>query len=123
MRDKLIYLASPYSLFPGGRDLAFELVCQKAAEIMSMGYNVFCPIAHSHPIEEHGMGGEIKDGDFWLKQDFAILDKCDEIWVYMMPGWSDSYGVTRELDRAKRLKLPIEYLYFDDKEPAYFKAA
>lgn len=119
---KLVYLASPYSKFPGGVDVAFELACQKAAEVMSMGHNVFCPIAHSHPIEVYGMDGEKGDHNFWLKQDFAVLDRCDELWVYMMPGWSESYGVTKEIERAKRLKLPIEYLYFDDQEPAYFKA-
>lgn len=118
---KLVYLASPYSKYPGGRAEAFQLACQKAAEVMSMGYAVFCPIAHSHSIEEVGMGGEIMDGDWWLHQDFAVLDKCDELWVYMMPGWEVSYGVGKEIERAKRLGIIIEYLYFDDKDRAYFK--
>jgi hypothetical protein len=121
MSIKLVYLASPYSAYGGGRKEAFKLACKKAAEVMSMGYAVFCPIAHSHSIEEIGMGGEVMSGDWWLEQDFGVLDKCDELWVYMMPGWEKSYGVGKEIERAKRLGLPIEYLYFDDKERAYFK--
>jgi hypothetical protein len=119
---KLIYLASPYSKYPGGRESAFISACQKAAEIMSMGHAVFCPIAHSHSIEAHGMDGEIMDGDWWLHQDFAILENCDELWVYMMPGWEKSYGVAKEIERAKRLGITIEYVYYDDKARAYFKA-
>jgi len=118
---KLIYLASPYSKYKDGPEAAFKAVCQKAAEVMSMGYDVFCPIAHSHPIEEHGFFGEKGDHDFWLKQDFAILRKADELWVYMMPGWEKSYGVTKEIELAKARKIPIEYLYFDDQDAAYFK--
>lgn len=118
---KLIYLASPYSKYKDGPEAAFKAVCQKAAEVMSMGYDVFCPIAHSHPIEEYGFFGEKGDHDFWLKQDFAILRKADELWVYMMPGWEKSYGVTKEIELAKARKIPIEYLYFDDQDAAYFK--
>lgn len=123
MSTKLVYLASTYSAFGGGRKLAYQLACKKAAEVMSMGYAVFCPIAHSHSIEKIGMGGEIQNGDWWLEQDFAVLDRCDELWVYMMPGWETSYGVGKEIERAKRLGLTIEYLYFDDEDRAYFKTA
>lgn len=118
----LVYLASPYSKYPGGREKAFQMACEKAAEVMSMGHDVFCPIAHSHPIEQNGMCGEQGDHDFWLKQDFAILRKCNELWVYMMPGWSESYGVGKEIELATIRKMPIEYLYYDDKSTAYFRA-
>ena len=74
------YLASPYS--PVGefteriknqlRKQRFEEVCEKAAELMLTGERIFCPIAHSHPIEHYGME-DTQSGDFWLEQDFAIL--------------------------------------------------
>jgi hypothetical protein len=105
----LIYLASPYSNYPGGKEEAFKLVCLKAGFLMSNGYNVFCPIAHSHPIE---MAGNITDTshEFWLKQDFAVLRKCTEIWVYMLPGWKESFGIGKELDFATEHNIPITYL-------------
>ena len=113
--SKLIYLASPYSKYPAGRLAAFNEVCHFAAKQMLKGVTLFCPIAHSHPIEEIGMDGEIKDGDFWLKQDFAVLEHCDELWVYQMPGWKDSYGVNREIEYALMLGIPIKYLAYEGK--------
>lgn len=107
----LVYLASPYSKYPKGREAAFREVCKKAASLMEEGIEVFCPIAHSHSIEQEAMT-KIQDGDFWLKQDFAILRKCDWLYVYMMPGWGDSYGVNKEIDFAKANKIPVAYLSY-----------
>lgn len=106
---KLIYLASPYSKYPGGREAAYKEVCIKAAELMQQ-VAIFCPIAHSHSIELEGMNGTIKDGDWWLKQDFAVLKRCDELWVYQMPGWEESYGVTKEIMFALNNHIPIKMI-------------
>jgi hypothetical protein len=106
---KLIYLASPYSKYPGGREAAYKEACSKAAELMQQ-VAIFCPIAHSHSIELEGMNGDIKDGDWWLKQDFAVLKRCDELWVYQMPGWEESYGVTKEIMFAVKNSIPIKMI-------------
>jgi hypothetical protein len=87
-------------------------VCKKAAELMEKGELIFCPISHSHPIEVHGMT-EIKNGDWWLRQDFAILEKCSKLYVYCMPGWDKSYGIKREIEFAALLGLPVEYLAYE----------
>ncbi len=114
-----IYLASPYTILNQGlvapaiikklKEARFQDVCKKAAELMQNGHQVFCPIAHSHPIELYGMD-EVKSGDFWLEQDFAILIHCDELWVYMLPGWDKSSGVKREVAFAARYNIPVKYL-------------
>lgn len=105
----LVYLASPYShRLHRIRHRRFEDVCKKAAELMQQGEQVFCPIAHSHPIEVIGMEGR-KSGDWWLKQDYAILKSCTKLLVYKMPGWDKSYGVKEEIKFAKKNKIPIEY--------------
>jgi hypothetical protein len=110
MSDKLTYLASPYSKYPGGREAAYEAVCKKAAELMLEGENIFCPIAHSHPVETiGGIDPEKASHDFWLKQDFAVLAKCDKLIVYMMTGWETSFGVQAEIAKAKELNIPIEF--------------
>lgn len=109
----LVYLASPYSKYPKGREAAYREVCKKAAALMETGVDVFCPIAHSHSIEQEGMT-EIHIGDFWLKQDFAILGKCDWLYVYMMPGWKESYGVNKEIDFATWNNIPIAYMHYEE---------
>jgi hypothetical protein len=106
----LIYLASPYSKYSGGLQEAFERVVKKAGELMLLGYKVFCPIAHTHHIQ--ATIGDI-GADGWLEQDFAVLERCDELWVYKMPGWENSYGVQKEIERANVLGIPITFIKDD----------
>ena len=111
------YLASPYS--PVGdyspyqkkalREQRFDIVCEKAAELMLAGEKIFCPIAHSHPIEEVGMVDQ-QSGDFWLEQDFAIMQFASKLKVYRMEGWDKSSGVRREIEFAVKNGIPIEYI-------------
>ena len=118
MSDGYIYLASPYSVkYPLSQHQAqmlrmkrYEKVCKMAAELMKNGENVFCPIAHSHPIETIGMPGELHGQDFWLKQDFAVLRHAKELVVFQMDGWEQSSGVKAEIDFAKEHDIPIRYI-------------
>jgi hypothetical protein len=77
---------------------------------MRQGHKIFCPIAHSHPIEVIGMGGKIMDGDFWLEQDFALLKHASELIVFKMDGWEQSSGVAREIKFAEEFDIPIRYI-------------
>lgn len=121
---KLIYLASPYSKYPYGREAAYLEACKEAARCMQSGVAVFCPIAHSHSIEKEGLDGNIMDGDWWLIQDFAVLKKCDELWVYQMPGWKDSYGVRKEIEFALKNNIPIKWVeYYDEQTRTAEEAA
>jgi hypothetical protein len=110
--SELLYLASVYSQGNASNNKKtrrYKAVCKKAAELMQQGHCVFAPIAHSHPIEVHGM--DVVEGhDFWLKQDFAVLERCDKLVVYKMPGWTKSIGIGREIEFAKEHNIPIEYL-------------
>ncbi len=109
----LVYLASPYSCPTKiERAYRFKIVCRQAARLMLEGYQVFCPIAHSHPIEVHGMD-HIESHDFWLNQDFAILKHCDKMFVYKMPRWENSRGVAAEIAFASKHGIPIEYIEYD----------
>lgn len=110
----LIYLASPYTVGNAGknkRTRRFKQACKKAAELMAQGYAVFCPIAHSHPIEVIGM--DIIEGhDFWLKQDFAVLERCTKLMVYKMPQWEKSFGIAKEIEHANKHGIPVEYIEY-----------
>lgn len=118
----LIYLASPYSApRESERELRFRLVCEKAADLMLEGFEVFCPIAHSHPIETLGMD-HMEGHDFWLKQDFAILKYCTQLMVYKLPGWTLSRGVAAEIEYANRMGIPVDYIEFEE-TPALCKVA
>lgn len=102
-----IYIASPYSHTDQAvRQQRFDAVCKYAAKLMSEGHNVFSPISHSHPISLH-MDNSL-DHDFWLKQDLSFLERwADEMVILMLPGWSESKGVDREIKAATKFNLPI----------------
>jgi hypothetical protein len=71
---------------------------------------VFCPIAHSHPIAEQMPVGLAVDGDFWKRQDAPYIYACDELIVYMLPGWEQSKGIATEIGIAKDRGIPIRYI-------------
>lgn len=117
---RLWYLGSPYSKYPGGVDEAFELVCRKAGDLMVKGYAIFCPIAHSHPIEK--LSNTAKPHDFWLGQDMAFLDVCFGMFVYKMPSWEVSFGLNWEIDWMKRNGKPVEYIEWTAQIPKSLSA-
>lgn len=116
-KSSLIYLASPYSAYEHGRMAAAQDVSRKAAELMQQGYHIFCPIAHSHYIEHTALvykdWDERGSGPFWLEQDFAVLQHCAELWVYMMPGWDTSYGVGKEIEFANKNNIKVKYIEYE----------
>lgn len=108
MNKTLVYPASPYSHHePAVREWRFQAVCQAAANIMRLGYGVFCPIAHSHPIAKLGIPS---DWDFWREQDERILEVCDELRVLMPDGRQESKGVAEEMQLARRLGKSVEFV-------------
>lgn len=116
----LIYLASPYSAPTATeRQLRYEEVCKYAAQLMQQD-EIFCPIAHSHPIETLGMD-HMEGHEFWLRQDFAILKHCDKMVVYMLPGWDRSHGVKAEVDFCLRHNIPVEYHQYTNPKIAYLE--
>jgi Domain of unknown function (DUF1937) len=106
----LTYLASPYSHpDPAVMERRYEAACKAAGYLMKQGECVFAPIAHSHRIGQ--LLGQSTDHTFWLKQDFAILDKCDEMIVLMLDGWNHSFGVAEEIKRCKEHNKQVRYLF------------
>jgi hypothetical protein len=106
----IAYIACPYSHSdPLVRQMRFTQVSRVAARLMLKGEVVFSPISHSHPIEQYGMD-EPQGYDFWMDQDLPILRKCSKLYVMMLPGWSQSKGVAKEIDTAIECDIPIEFI-------------
>ena len=104
---KRIYLASPYWHEDSAiREQRFREVCRVAARLMDDGYIVFCPIAHSHPIATYGRA---PNGchEFWMKQDFPMIEWADELWIALLNGYETSKGIRMESDYANKLGKPI----------------
>jgi nucleoside 2-deoxyribosyltransferase len=104
----IIYLASPYSHpDPAVREQRFHAACRAAVALLHAGRVVFSPIAHSHPLAQHGLPG---NWQFWERYDRAFLERCDEVVVLMLDGWEESVGVQAEIRIAQELGKPVRYL-------------
>ena len=101
-------MASPYSHpDPAVREQRFRAACQAAVALLHAGRVVFSPIAHSHPLAQHGLPG---NWQFWERYDRAFLERCDEVVVLMLDGWQESVGVQAEIRIARELGKPVRYL-------------
>jgi hypothetical protein len=112
----MIYLASVYSLNAKTdseedkalREARYLRVMEKTNELLKEGLCVFSPIVHCHPMSN--MYGLPKHFSFWEKLDKAYIDSCDAVWVFMMDGWEQSEGITKEIEYAKSKGKNIVYI-------------
>ena len=115
--SELIYLACPYSCTDKTKTKEeaealqlqrYAAVTMIAAKLIAAGRNIYSPITHSYPIAATG----IIKGDFatWERLDFAMLERCNEIWILMLPGWDSSVGVKAEMDYMKKIGRPIAFV-------------
>ncbi len=103
----LLYVACPYShIDPKVRDYRFRTACRASALLMKAGVVVISPLSHSVPIAEY-VGEVESDHDFWLGQDIPILQRCEELLILGLDGWTESLGVRKEMFEALALKKPI----------------
>jgi hypothetical protein len=113
------YLASPYTNpdDPADRlycELRFAEACAGVAKLMARGKNIFCPIAHSHPIAAYLPAEQRCSHQFWLTQDFAVLAKAERLIVLMLHQWERSYGIQQEIMFARKHDIPVHYLDPED---------
>jgi hypothetical protein len=108
----LVYLATPYSKYPGGIEAAFKDASKLAGRLLRLGVKVYSPIAHTHPIAING-NLDPMDHSIWLPFDKSIMDKADAILVAKMPSWQDSKGIAHEIEVFGNAGKPIYYLDTD----------
>ncbi len=109
VRSQLSYLATPYTKYPGGIEVAFEHATKLAARLLQAEFKVYSPIAHTHPIATYGQLDPL-DHSIWLSFDEAMLSACASLLVAQLDGWRDSYGVAQEIKFFLRAGKPIYLL-------------
>ena len=107
---KCVYVASPYSLFKGGPEIAWAEASKVAGDLILEGVNAFSPIAHSHSLCENHPDLDPYDHDLWLKADEFFMGVCDALVVAMFAGWDDSYGIRQERDFFEAHHKPVYFL-------------
>lgn len=112
-RKKLVYLAVPYTHYDEDvRHERFRLVTEVSGILAALRVSNLSPITQSHVqsmFVEIGTTWEV-----WKLIDTIFLNNCDELWVLTLPGWQESVGVQAEIKIAKRLKLPVRFIDYDE---------
>lgn len=105
----LIYLATPYTKYPGGLIQAFRAASFIAARLLVRGLKVYSPIAHTHPIAIYGNINPL-DHTIWLPFDMTMMNVSDALLIAKMESWEYSYGISEEMKIFAKAQKPIFYL-------------
>ena len=105
----LLYLASPFSLYPEGPEMAFVQACRLSAKLIRNGVKIYSPIAHTYPISVHGDIDKF-DHSIWIPFDESMMRVSTALLVAEMDGWKESKGVKIEIDIFARDGKPIYYI-------------
>lgn len=103
------YLATPYSKYEDGLELAFQRAAKATGYLLKNKVNVYSPIAHTHPIAIYGEIDPL-DYNIWLPFDEIMMAKAKGMIVYKMKGWEESYGVDHEIKYFTKHNKPIVYM-------------
>lgn len=106
---RLCYLATPYTKYEGGIDLAFAEAARIAALLLTTGVRVYSPIAHTHPLAIYGNLDPL-DHSIWLPFDEAMMEAADCLIVARMKGWDVSYGVQHEIEFFRSDRKPVVFI-------------
>ena len=102
----IAYLATPYSRYPGGPDMAFYRTATLAARLIRLGIHVYSPIAHTHPIAVYG-DIDLFDHTIWLPFDEEMMKVSKLLLVAHMDGWEESFGISEEIKFFEAAHKPI----------------
>jgi hypothetical protein len=117
MNKGLWYFAHPYTCkddngnyVHAGEEANFRLCCQRSGELLMRGYNIYSPIAHTHPIHIHTP--ELlrrHEHDMWYGLDNDVIAKTSWEGIILAPRWETSSGCIGEKEQFEARNLPIKY--------------
>lgn len=104
-----LYLACPYA--SGSADyttrcLRFDAATRAAGALLKMGFKVFSPITHSHPIVELTPDLPLH-WPYWERYDRAMIEHSHALIVLTLEGWMESPGVQAEMALAREQDIPV----------------
>lgn len=102
------YVATPYTKFPAGLEAAHVLACRVTADLMKHGFPAYSPIAHTHPIAEHGDMDKV-DHELWVRADKPLVDAASGIIVIQADTWDQSRGIAHEIEEFTAAGKPVVY--------------
>jgi len=114
-KGKVIYVAGPYSHEDKHiKEDRFVELTKVSASLAKEGIVNFSPITQSHEQAKYmGLEGTWEE---WKEFDLVMIDKCDEIWVSTLDGWTKSVGVRAEIEYAISKGKKVRFLNLEGEE-------
>jgi hypothetical protein len=111
MADGFWYVATPYSKYEEGFNVAAFEAAKAGAILVNFGFCVYCPIVHIHQLIIYSAGalGHLDD-DLWREQDQPFMEGAKGLIVVMMNGWKESDGIKHEIEVFEKVGKPILYM-------------
>lgn len=108
MSGRLIYLATPFTLFALGFEPAATLAANIAARLSKATHGaVFSPIAHAYALVRASDSDPIKDEVLWRALNERMMYEADILVVAHMDGWDKSVGIAEEVKAFAGAGKPI----------------
>lgn len=108
------YFAHPYTSKDKRAEMAnFQLCCIRTAKLISLGFWVYSPICHTHPI--HMAWPEFLTNDerqLWMDLDAIIIKKTEFTGIILAPLWEGSGGCNAEKKIFEKKNKPI--FFYDE---------
>ena len=116
----LWYFAHPYTCRDNDGNFVFEgeeanfQICNiRAGELLNLGYNIYSPISHTHPIHRASPSMLARhEHELWYQLDNEVIDSTNWAGIILAPGWENSSGCKAEKDKIEAKGLPSR-LYAD----------
>jgi len=113
----LWYFAHPYTCkdaegyyVQAGEDANFAICCIRSGELLERGYNIYSPIAHTHPIHKASPTFLARrEHDMWYRLDNEFIAKTDWAGIILAPGWDESKGCIAECGQFVLRGLPVKH--------------
>jgi len=114
------YFAHPYTVkdangnfVPEGEEANFQLCNQRSARLIELGYNIYSPISHSHPIHRASpVFLACHEHKAWYDLDMEVLARTNFDGIILAPGWSESKGM--KMERAWFIKKGLKILQYSN---------
>jgi hypothetical protein len=108
-KNKLYYLASPYSHSdPAIEELRYNQINEIGTILIKAGHMLIEPIAMCHHKKKYNLPGSY---EFWSRINKKLISVCDGIIIAkVIDGWDKSIGVADEIKYAQSLDKEVYYL-------------
>lgn len=102
----LVYVSTPYTLYPFGLSAAAYDAKRHTAHLIRMGIVAISPIAHGHEVAR--VGGLDPIGlDLWMAQNQPLMEACSAMVAVHLPGWKESRGMAHEAEHFTSVGKPV----------------